>query len=218
MPLPASLREQLAADYRAVRVLPSPWVRALWMAPLALLALVAAPLWFNVRVDAPRLGVFGLWGASALQTVVGMLVVVAALRESVPGRSWNGAVLTVWMLTPIVLVSAVTVLSWQASPILLRGGWWTVAAMCFTGSAATALPVVALGSVLAARAYPTRPALAGAMIGLGGGLMADAGWRIFCHFSEPSHVLLAHLAAVIAAAAIGALVAVRLTAGKTRVR
>ena len=68
-----------------------------------------------------------------------------------------------------------------------------------------------MASVLAARAYPTRPALAGALIGLGAGLMADAGWRIFCHFSEPAHVLSAHLAAVVMSAVIGALVAVRLT-------
>jgi hypothetical protein len=69
---------------------------------------------------------------------------------------------------------------------------------------------VALGSVLAARAYPTRPALAGALIGLGAGLIADAGWRIFCHFSEPAHVLSAHLAAVVISAVIGAVVSVRL--------
>ena len=93
---------------------------------------------------------------------------------------------------------------------LLRSGWWLVAGMCFAGSAATALPVVALASVLASRAYPIRPAVAGALIGLGAGLMADAGWRIFCHFSEPAHVLSAHLAAVLMSTAIGVLAALRL--------
>lgn len=217
MSLPANLRQQLVADYSAVTVLPSPWTRALWVTPLALLALVAAPLWFNVRVDAPRLGLFGLWGASALQTVLGVMVVAAALRESVPGRSWSRAAIGLWTLIPITIVVGVTVVSWQASPILLRRQWWLVATACFGGSVATALPVVALGSVLAVRAYPTRPALAGALIGLGAGLMADAGWRIFCHFSEPSHVLSAHLAAVIAASMIGAVVASGLTARRTRV-
>ncbi|HUQ88064.1 MAG TPA: NrsF family protein, partial [Vicinamibacterales bacterium] len=60
---------------------------------------------------------------------------------------------------------------------------------------------------LAARAYPTRPAIAGALLGLGAGLMADAGWRIFCHFSEPAHVLSAHLAAVLMSTLIGSLAA-----------
>jgi hypothetical protein len=104
----------------------------------------------------------------------------------------------------------VTLTSWEASPVLLHAGWWLVGGICFAGSAATALPVVAFASILAVRAYPTRPAVAGALLGLGAGLMADAGWRIFCHFSEPAHVLSAHLAAVVMSTLIGALVAVRL--------
>ncbi len=39
------------------------------------------------------------------------------------------------------------------------------------------------------------------------GLMADAGWRLFCHFSEPAHVLGAHLLAIIAAGLCGAVLA-----------
>jgi hypothetical protein len=40
--------------------------------------------------------------------------------------------------------------------------------------------------------------------------MADAGWRLFCHFSEPSHVLSAHLGGVVIAALAGAVLAIRL--------
>jgi hypothetical protein len=115
-----------------------------------------------------------------------------------------------WLAIPIVVVVAITLTSWEASPVFLHGGWWLVGGICFAGSAATALPVIALASILAARAYPTRPAVAGALLGLGAGLMADAGWRIFCHFGEPSHVLSAHLAAVLMSTAIGALVAIRI--------
>lgn len=218
MTLPPRLREQLAADYRPIRPLSSPWLRAAWLLPFAVVALFAAPIWFNVRVDAPRLGWLGLWGASTLQTAFGLIVAAAALRESVPGRSWSPAAMALWLATPILILVVVTLASWQASPILLRGQWWLVAAACFSGSVATALPAVALGSILAVRAYPTRPALAGALIGLGAGLMADAGWRVFCHFSEPSHVLSAHLAAVIAASLVGAVAATGLTARRTRVR
>jgi hypothetical protein len=137
-------------------------------------------------------------------------VVAAALRESIPGRGWSRAAIALWLSMPIVGIVAVTMISWQASPVLLRGRWWLVAAVCFSGSAATALPVAAFAGILAARAYPTRPALAGALLGLGSGVMADAGWRIFCHFTEPSHVLSAHLAAVVMSMVIGSLVAVRL--------
>ena len=216
--MPAELRARLAADYHPVRTLRSPWARALWVLPLGVIALFAAPLAFDVRHDATRLGWIGLWGLSLLQSAIGFVVVAAALRESVPGRGWSRGAIAVWLTLPIIAIIAVTMTSWRVSPSLLRGEWWLVWGVCFSGSAATALPVVALASVLAARAYPLRPVLAGALLGLGAGLIADAGWRIFCHFSEPSHVLAAHLSAVVMATAIGALVSVRLATPERRAR
>ena len=207
--VPSELRARLAADYGPVQVLPRPWARVLWLMPFAALTFLAAPVVFRVRVDAAALGWLS-WAASLGQVAVGLLVAGAALRESVPGRGWSRAAIAVWLATPILLVVALTIASWQASPALVRGGLWLVGLMCFAASAASALPVVALASVLAARAYPTRPAIAGALLGLGGGLMADAGWRIFCHFSEPAHVLSAHLPAVVMSAIVGSALAVRL--------
>jgi hypothetical protein len=209
--MPCELRDRLAADYQPVRVLRSPWTRALWVLPLAAVALMAAPLAFNVRSDAARLGWMGVWGFSLLQTAIGFVVIAAALRESIPGRGWSRGAIALWLSMPLLAVAVVTMASWQASPTVLRGAWWVVWGVCFSGSAATALPVVAGAGILAARAYPMRPALAGALLGLGAGLMADAGWRIFCHFSEPSHVLSAHLAAVVMSTAIGSLLSVRLS-------
>jgi hypothetical protein len=207
---PAELRARIAADYHAVRPLRPPWARTLSILPLTVVALFAASTAFNVRQDAPSLGWLGVWGLSIAQSLIGLIVVGAALRESIPGRDWSRGAIALWLAIPIATVVAVTLTSWEASPVLLRAGWWLVGGICFAGSAATALPVVALASTLAARAYPTRPAVAGALLGLGAGLMADAGWRIFCHFSEPAHVLSAHLAAVFMSTLLGALVAVRL--------
>jgi hypothetical protein len=207
---PTELRSRLGADYQPVRILRSPWMRVLAILPLALIALIAAPVAFNVRGDAANLGWLGVWGLSIAQSAIGLFVVGAALRESIPGRDWSRGAIALWLAIPIVVIVAVTLVSWEASPVSLRGGWWVVAGVCFAGSAATALPLVAFASILAARAYPTRPAIAGALLGLGAGLMADAGWRIFCHFSEPSHVLSAHLAAVIMSTIIGTLAAVRM--------
>ena len=210
MSAPADLRARLAADYQPVRALRSPWTRALAIVPLAALTLLAAPVAFNVRGDAATLGWLGVWGLSIAQSLVGVLIVGAALRESIPGRDWSRGAVALWLAIPIAGIVGVTLFSWEASQVILRGNWWLVAGVCFAGSAATALPVVALASILAARAYPTRPAIAGALLGLGAGLMADAGWRIFCHFSEPSHVLSAHLAAVIMSTIVGTLAAVRM--------
>lgn len=208
--MPADLRARLESDYQPVRVLRSPLSRGVWVMPIALVALFAAPVAFTVRPDAVNLGWSGVWGLSLIQSVLGLAVVIAALRESVPGRGWSRRAIALWLAIPIAVVIAVTLFSWNVSPVLLRSEWWLISGVCFAGSAATALPVVALAAILASRAYPTRPAIAGLLLGLGAGLIADAGWRIFCHFSEPSHVLSAHLAAVIMSAAIGTLLSVRL--------
>jgi hypothetical protein len=209
--LPVELRDRLAADYQPVRVLRSPWARMLAIVPFAIVALVAAPVAFNVRTDAAALGWFGTWGVSVLQCLAGLVVIGAALRESVPGRDWSRTAIVLWMAIPLLAVIAVTMASWQASQVFLRREWWLVAGICFAGSAATALPVVAMAGVLASRAYPTRPAVAGALIGLGAGLMADAGWRTFCHFGEPAHVLSAHLAAVLISTCLGVLASMQLS-------
>ena len=208
--IPVELRARIHADFAAVRPLPSPWLRALWCAPFAVLALLAAPAFFNVRADAGHLGWFGSWGASLVQVALGLTLIAAALRESVPGRSWPAGAIGVWIVAPIVLAIAVTLASWEASPVILQRGWWTVWVLCLSGSAATALPLVALAGVLVARAYPTRPGIAGFLLGLGAGVIADAGWRMFCHFSEPAHVLSAHLGGVAVAAVSGWWLAIRL--------
>jgi len=198
------LRARVAADYTVVRPLPSPAVRALAVTPFAILALLAAPTYFNVRADATALGWFFTWGASLVQVAAGFALITAALRESVPGRSWTPAQLAMWIIAPLLLVIAVTFASASVSALPLGQGWWIVGLVCLGGSAAMALPIVALANVLAMRAYPTRPVIAGLLAGLGAGLMADAGWRIFCHYGEPAHVLSAHLGGVIIAAAAGA--------------
>ena len=210
MSLPTDLRARIEADYTAVRPLPAPFLRAAWLLPFAVLALVAAPAFFSVRADAVRLGWTMTWGLSGLQIVLGFIVLAAALRESIPGRAWSVPAVIAWVTTSAVLLIAATLATWEVSPIPLRREWWAVGLVCVSGSAATALPIVALANVLATRAYPTRPAIMGLLLGVGAGLMADAGWRLFCHFSEPAHVLSAHLGGVVVAALAGSALALTL--------
>lgn len=207
---PADLRARVAADYMVVRPLPSPAVRSLAVTPLAMLALLAAPITFEVRADAATLGWLLTWGASLVQVALGFMLIAAALRETIPGRGWTGSQLTLWLVAPLLLVVAVTFAAATASALPLGRGWGIVSLVCLGGSAAMAMPIVALAGVLATRAYPTRPAVAGLLLGLGAGLMADAGWRIFCHYGEPSHVLSAHLGGVALAAVAGAALALTL--------
>jgi len=55
---------------------------------------------------------------------------------------------------------------------------------------------------------PVRPALAGALYGLGCGLVADAGLRLYCEYTVPEHVLIAHGGAIVGAMLVGACIAV----------
>lgn len=200
---PAALRAVIAADLWSVRPLRSPVVRALALTPVALLLLLAAPVAFERR-DLAVLGWLWSWGASALQVAVGLGLAVAALREAVPGRAWSLHALAWLLLAPISLVIAVTLATWQISPMLVDGRWWVVALVCLVSSAISALPAAALTSVLVLNAFPVRPGVAGLLAGLSGGFMADAGWRMFCHFSDPAHVLGAHLGGVLLVAAASA--------------
>jgi hypothetical protein len=208
--LPADLRDRLIADFAPVRPLPSPAARVLWMVPFAVLTLVAAQFVFEFRLDAPRLGWGRTWGLSIAQAILGVVVVGAALRESIPGRTWSRIASVLWIAVPLAIIVAVTWIS-RIDPVRIRttAGFYFIGGLCISGSLVSALPAVILANILAARAYPTRPAFAGALLGLGAGLTADAGWRLFCHYAEPAHVLSAHLGGVVVSMLIGSAIAWR---------
>jgi hypothetical protein len=196
-------RGAILSDLTPVRPLPAPLRRAMILLPAGILLLAAQPLVYGLRSDAPVLGLFRLWGLSGAQSLLGLLFVAAALREAVPGRPLSRARL-LFALGALVSV-AVTFVTWQGSATVVPPGYiasyWTV---CFTRPVLIGFPVMAITLALAWRAYPLRAALVGAFAGLGAGLMTDAGWRTFCHVSDPVHVLSAHLAAVLALSAAGA--------------
>lgn len=207
---PKALRDAIAASLAPVRPLPAPIVRALWVVPLALVLLFAAPMVFAFR-NLHELGWFWAWVASGSELAIGVGVAAAALRDAVPARTWSRRALAMWFAVPLVLFTGITIGSWHASPALLHAQWRQIGAVCLIATAVSALPVTMLTSVLALGAFPTRPYVTGGLAGLSGGLMADAGWRLFCHFSEPAHVLLAHLGGIAAAVTMGALVTRRLS-------
>ena len=47
------------------------------------------------------------------------------------------------------------------------------------------MPALIVAALLAARAFPLRPGVAGALYGLGCGLIADAGLRLYCEYTAP---------------------------------
>jgi hypothetical protein len=206
--MPPGLREAIARDLRSVVPLQPPLVRMLAVAPLGIVLLVGSVLVFSLRVDAPALGLGLTWGVSALQMSFGLLLTAAALREAVPGSTLRRGPLALALGLALVSVIVIPWTTWQLSPTQVpRRAVDFVWRVCFTGAFISAMPPLALSAWLVARAYPLRPAVAGLLYGAGAGLMADAGWRLFCHYSDPAHVFAAHTLAILATAAAGALAA-----------
>lgn len=209
--MPPALRDAVARDLHPVAPLPPPTRRAVVLVPLALVLLVASSALFGVRVDSPRLGLLLTWGASVLQMAFALVVMAAALREAVPGTLLPRHVLQLLLGAAVAGVLALTWLTWSVSPTTIRPlavvFVWQV---CVAGTYVSALPTLAVAAWLVRRAYPLRPWIAGALCGLGAGLLADAGWRLFCHYSDPSHVLGAHALAILLATLTGAAAARRL--------
>ena len=204
---PSLLRGTIARDLKPTRPLRPPSVRALVLVPLAAAIVVAVPTFHFFRSDLAAIGVVRAWGFSIGQALAGLVIVTAALRESVPGRALSRSALT-WtigggLLLPLVLVAlTAAVFDGPAPGTALAEG-----ASCFRISALAAVPALIVAAILAARAFPLRPPVAGALYGLGCGLMADAGLRLYCDYSAPLHVLFAHGGAVLGVTLVGAVVA-----------
>jgi hypothetical protein len=207
--IPDALRTAIEQDLGPVRPLPPPGRRTLPLVPFAALLLVASVALFGRRLDAPALGVVLTWGASTLQAGVGLALIWAALREAVPATVLPRRLAWGLGATVLVVVLATTWVTWLASPTTIRpGAALMVWRICVTGPLLAALPAFAAAALLVARAFPIRPWLAGALYGLGVGLMSDAGWRLYCHFSDPVHVLGAHTFAVVLLTAAGTVTAI----------
>ena len=204
--VPPALRALIEHDLEPVTPLPAPATRTLPFIPIALVQLVAAVLVFGLRIDSPQLG-FGLtWGASVLQLLLSLVLIVLALREAIPGTTLSRQALAVSFGAGLIAVLAITWWTWFVSPTTVELRATTaVWRICLGSTILLALPVLALAGWLVASAFPLRPRLAGALCGLAAGLMADAGWRLFCHYSDPTHVFGAHTLAILITTATGSL-------------
>ena len=205
---PPALRASIMRDLRPVRPLAAPWARALVVVPCAAAALWFVPWRFGVREDSAALGPWLSWGVSLAEAALGVLLAGMAMREAVPGRAFATRTVLLTLVGAFGLVLAVTLLTYAVSPTFAQARYVVLFfRLCFRDAFLAGLPVVVVASGLVARAWPMRPAAAGALYGAGGGLIGDASWRIFCEVSDPRHVLLAHGLAVVALTLVGCVAA-----------
>jgi hypothetical protein len=208
MSAPKDLRDRIASDLKPTRPLRPPYVRALVLIPLAVAIVLSVPGLRFFRSDMQAIGVLKAWGFSFGQALAGLIIVGVALRESIPGRGLSRAAVVATFAAGLAIpfaLLAVTASAFDVGPAPGRDLQEGIG--CFRVSAISAIPALVAAAFLAARALPTRPGLAGALYGLGCGLIADAGLRLFCEYTVPTHVLFGHGGAIAAAMVFGALVA-----------
>lgn len=110
-----------------------------------------------------------------MQSLLGLWLLALGFREFVPGRnlSWPALVLAGGLTAALVLGS--TVLTNAASPTIVRSGLrWQYWTECVIGPTLIGAPFMIVATLMAARAFPTRPAIAGALCGMSAGILSDA--------------------------------------------
>jgi hypothetical protein len=172
-------------------------------AALGLLATVLA-VW-GLRADHSAVGPWRLWLASLVQMALAVSIARVALAESIPGQRPSLGTYLVTSLVAVLFVVALTEATFAASRTFVPAPWasrffW----ICFTRPVVLGLPVLGLLVVMLRRGLLSRPQLAGALAGLAAGLVTDAAWRLYCHVSDPAHVLAAHAGAVLTLSVVGA--------------
>ena len=183
------VHDLVARDIKPVRPLLAPGRRVLLLVPIAIAAAIYAPFGYGHR-DFDRLGWLASWGVSALEWIIGLLILAVALRHAVPGRGVSRRFLIATLLGAPALIVLVTAVTYAVEPTKVPPGlafrfWYE----CVKWPLTMAAPILLVASLLAMRALPTRPALVGALCGLAAGVLADSGWRLACDVSAPSHVL-----------------------------
>lgn len=205
---PDRLRRAVASSLAPVRPLLPPARRALLLAPLALATVVAVPALNFFRPDFAELGTLRAWGFSLVEALAGLAIVGLALRESIPGRALSRGAIAAAVAVGLALPLLIYVATASRFDIGVRPqARLYVAAVCFRTSVIAALPALLAAAVLVARALPLRPGVAGALYGLGCGVIADAGLRLFCEFTMPSHVVTAHGGAIVVVMVLGGVIA-----------
>ena len=206
------VRDIVARDLEPVRPLLAPGRRVLLLVPIAIAVALYAPFEYGHR-DFEHLGWLASWGISALEWGLGLVILAVALRHAVPGRGVSRRFLVATLIGAPALIVLVTVVTYALEPTKVPPGlafrFWIE---CVRWPMTIAAPILLVASLLAMRAFPTRPGLVGALCGLAAGVLADSGWRLACDVSSPAHVLESHGLAVLLITIVGALTATAIDA------
>lgn len=204
--LPEGLRRAVERDLRPVRPLPSPWRRSVWAAVTVGAVWAGALLLTPLRSDFADLPMWVGWGGAGLQLILGLGLIVLALRQSVPGEGAPGGVAMTWLAVTMSVQVAVGILTAHFSPGADLGEHALAHGVgCMAYDATMALPATLVTFWLLFRALPTRAPLAGLLGGAGAGASADGLLHLICPMSSLDHVLIWHTGAILLLAVGGLL-------------
>jgi hypothetical protein len=202
--LPPTLRTAIAGSLEPVTPIGSPPRRAARFALVCAGLLVFVPLFWG---RSPRLLPPELLGAGwVLQTATAVLVLTAAIRESMPGRLLSPLQL-IAVLIAVVLVQAFWTAGWFAvapwsPPARVHA---RVLRVCLSREYLLGLVPLAIAGAILRRGLISRPAIAGGLAGLAAGLAVESSWRLYCAITTPEHTLAGHMGAVALLAVTGTL-------------
>jgi hypothetical protein len=182
----------------------SGWVRALFLVPYALLALVFLLLVFGLRPDAEDVGGEVLWGFAVLQLLAAYSIFIVALRQAVPGSAVGPSAWFSVFLLILVMQVGVALWTYRQSPLDVPSDRvYTYGLACFSMMSLLGFVPAAIAFWLLGRGLPLRPRVAGVLAGLGGGLVAESVYRTHCAYSHWTHILPWHGGAVLLLGLVG---------------
>ena len=215
--MPSTYRDQIVATLAPVRPLLPPAKRVWVLMPLGILLATSAPLMSGGRGDLQDYAPLLTWAAAILQSMLGLWLLALGFREAVPGQNVSTAALaTVALLTTMLVVSVTLLTNAASATVTPVGREWRDWIECVVWPATLGAPFMIAATLMASRAFPTRPAIAGGLCGLSAGVLSDAGWRMSCWISDPLHVMESHGVAMIGLTAAGSVLAVLVDSGRWR--
>lgn len=200
----------LTEESLPVRPLRSPLERALILAILAVglgaLVLMATSL----RRDLNQVSWGVTHGPVLLELVAGAGVFWLAMRWSVPGSgerySRSSILLAIVLVLALAAALAAPHFVARNHPGLCVGISPAKGLPCTGWQLVIAIPILVVSLWFILRGAAVSSALAGALAGLGAGLVSDAAIHLHCPAVDPSHTVTWHLGAVALLAAAGALI------------
>jgi hypothetical protein len=193
-----------------VRPLRSPLERALLLSILAASLGALVLLATSLRTDLGKVPWAVAFGPALLELLAGAGVYWLAMRWSVPGSGERYSRSSVLLVTAMGLALAAALaaphLVARDHPGLCVGSAPGMGLPCTSWQLLIAIPILLLSLWFILRGAAVSSVLAGALAGLGAGLLSDAAIHLHCPAVDPSHTVTWHLGAVALLTAVGALI------------